>query len=286
MKKIIILFLALLVALFIYKNYGLKEELVFKETLDSSCTEHEPADLYYDPEEYYKNYAYLKAQDGAGIIQESFYSSDLKYYLLRPLYTEIAVETSYLKKFIRNCSRPKYGDLVFLEVLLPEFISKTESNYKDFSYRNSSDVLTIRAGGLSSDLDIIHFRANIQSGKWIKANENEDVTEYVLSDGIEGNLTSYYVYKNIKSITGKPILVKCFDGAAETKSQLRCMVRLFLPKELWEKDTYAYTQMSKGLNVSYWFKHKHLDNLKEVHEYVVKVIDQIFIDISIPDAST
>lgn len=284
MKKAIITLFALAIIVLIYNANKAQKLIGNNDLLDSSCVASQPTDLYYDPQEYYKNHSHLIETDKNGNIQPNTFSTDTTHYSLRPLHTELVVPRNFLKKYVRRCAKPyalKYWDLIFLEVLLPRFEPKTEINHTVFSYQNAHDVLTIRAGSLTSDIELTDFMRNVERGKYKKINKKNNITEYILNNASDGNLTSYYVYDNIKTISEKPLLLKCSHGTATHKSQVSCRVNLFLPKELWGKNTHAYEQMEKGLEVSYWFKYKHIENLKEIHEYVIDLSDQIFIDIDI-----
>lgn len=282
MKKVLFILFAIVFSIAIFLYFSSDQEVAYKETLDSSCETHGPTDVYFEPEEYYKELEGFLKYRSNWIIQPDLYESSIKHYLLRPLYTEIAIERNYLKQYTRRCAPYPldYWDKVSLEVLLPDFEAKTESNHVKFGYK-AFDTLTILAGWLSSDTDYSIFMRFVETGRWVVNKETENVIEYVPSGGNVDNLTSYYLYKNVRTLTNKPTLVKCSQGSAKLKEQTQCRVTLFLPKELWKKDSYAYKQMFEGLEVSYSFSHKYIENFSETQAYVLNLVDKMFIDIDL-----
>ncbi len=287
MKKTLSILFAIVFLFVIFSYSPSDQEVAYKETLDSSCETHGPTDVYFEPEEYYKEFEGILKYRSNWIKQSDLYESSIKHYLLRPLYTEIAIERNYLKQYTRRCAPyPKeYWDKVSLEVLLPNFEPKAEANRAKFTYK-TFDALTIMAGRLSSDVDHSMFMRFVELGRWVVNKETENMIEYVPNGGSVDVLTSYYLYKDVRTLTNKPTLVKCSHGSAILKEQTQCSVRLFLPKELWKTNSYAYRQMHEGLEVSYTFSHKYIEDISEIQTYVLSLVDKVFIDISLTNETT
>ena len=247
-------------------------------------------DYFFIPEQRYaKNPTALKLL-APGRVVEDRYSSEPLEVSLRPIGTRVKVPRHYLTEISRPFVRPyalKHWDYVSVEVLLPTYEPRTRENESLFFDGSSLDVLSIRIGGLTGELDYPRLRSYIEAGVQVFVRNRKDLAldEFRRTEH-KGKISAPLFFVSdggaVKSFGGHPLVIDCLMGWWEGVDEaISCQVNLAIPRALWPASMQTHFGGVKGLGLTYRYTKKHLSAWREIHAKVLTLVDDFLTDITL-----
>lgn len=257
-----------------------------------SCNSDQPPDYYFVPKEKFAKKPFLIKTQRPGQVIEDRYSSNLARFDLRPINTKVAVPRNYLQSIHRNCARiaHQYWDLVFLEALWPEFSARTLKNEALFVEGASLDLIKVRVGSLSHETAHVNLQDEIKDGKLVETANHPSLglKEYRDPKRKEPVFPSFYIADSdrIRTPNGNPLVIGCFSNWWEkVEDAVLCEVNFTLPHTLWSKEQQSLFGGVQGLEISYWFYKKNLASWMLIHQKILRMVDDMLLDIQIPPSN-
>lgn len=191
---------------------------------------------------------------------------------IRPINFELNIPRNHLRS-IAHPYMPwakAIWDKVILEAILPTLEFKNENNFQKFGSENSSNLLIIRIGFLSSDESFLGATINGEyeevddfSKFKLRAFINRRVYGAQSVESVKKREPNIFIVnsEHMRTPSDNPIVIDCKIGT--------CFVRMVIPSSRWpDQDINAFGG-TKGVGLEYDFNPKYVKDWEEVHKFVL-----------------